>query len=227
MVAGATAREGPSLLAVEPREKTAVGAERDQRVEAAQPRLVLLRAHHVPGGEMAVPGWPRLEESPGLRARAEAALERARESRVRARDRVGARRLLVALLERGATRRAHSSGRLELAYALHVDDAPHRAGLARGEALHVPALVHALAHAVDPSEAERLVQRFPVGDPRLARSLVEEADPELGNVVVVLPEPGAHLARIAEVPRRRRAASARAHAWYTRSSRSVSASRSN
>src|SRR6185369_7837431 len=115
MVAGATAREGPSLLAVEPREKAAIGAERDQRVEPAQPRVFLLRAHHEPGGEMAVPGRARLEEGPGLRTRAEAPLERAREGRVRARDGVGAGGLLVTLLERGPTRRAQASGRLELA----------------------------------------------------------------------------------------------------------------
>src|SRR6185436_6395912 len=199
MVAGATAREGPSLLALEPREETAVGAERDQRVEPAQPRVVLLRAHHVPGGEMAVPGGPRLEEGPGLRARAEAPLERAREGGVRARDGVDARRLLVPLLERGATGGTHPSGRLELLDALDVDEAPHGAGFARREALAISSLVHALAHAVDPAEAERFVERFPVRDARLARALVEEADPDLGRGVVVLLQPGAQLGGAAEV----------------------------
>jgi hypothetical protein len=54
---------------------------------------------------------------------------------------------------------AHAPGRLQLADALDVDDAPHGARL-RGEALAITPLVHALAHAVDPAEAERFVERF-------------------------------------------------------------------
>src|SRR5258708_788407 len=224
-------RTGDSLLrlrrtrrAVEPGKPPAFRAERDQGGQPLEARLVLLRAHHKKGGEAPIPGGLRLEEGPGARVRAELALEGTAQCRVRALERLDARPLLVAPLERGEARRAHPPECLQLAHALDVDEAPVAARLARREALDVAALVHGLAHAVDPAEAECLVEGLPVGDARLAGALVEEADPQLGDGVVGLLEPGAELARRTEEPRRL-GAPARAHARAApasaRSSRSL------
>src|SRR6266545_904319 len=180
-------RTGDSLLrlrrtrrAVEPRKPPAFRAERDQGGQPLEARLVLLRAHHEPVGEAPIPGRLRLEEGPGGRVGAELALEGTGQCRVRALERLDARPLLVAPLERGEAGRAHPPERLQLAHALDVDEAPVTPRLARREALDVAALVHGLAHAVDPPEAERLVEGLPVGDARLAGALVEVPEPQLG-----------------------------------------------
>ena len=61
--------------------------------------------------------------------------------------------------------------------------------LARREADHVPLGVDALAHAVDPPEAQRLVHRLRPRHARLAGCLLEVADPQLLLAVVMLLQP--------------------------------------
>src|SRR5260221_6876969 len=75
-------RTGDSLLrlrrtrrAVEPRKPPAFRAERDQGGQPLEACLVLLRAHHEPGGEAPIPGRLRLEEGPSGCARRKLPLE--------------------------------------------------------------------------------------------------------------------------------------------------------
>src|SRR6185503_1376970 len=74
-----------------------------------------------------------------------------------------------------------------------VDRAPVARRLPRREPVHVALVVDALANAVDPSEAQRLVDRLRPGDARPARTLLVQAHPQLGRGRVVLVEPGAEL----------------------------------
>src|SRR5258707_2898470 len=101
-------RTGDSLLrlrrtrrAVEPRKPPAFRAEHDQGGQPLEARLVLLRAHHEPGGEAPIPGRLRLEEGPGGRARAKLAFERAAPLHVRPLERMDAPSLLLAPGEGG------------------------------------------------------------------------------------------------------------------------------
>ncbi|MCK7506037.1 MAG: hypothetical protein MZV70_19495 [Desulfobacterales bacterium] len=70
-----------------------------------------------------------------------------------------------------------------------VDGAPVAARPPGREPLHVAGVVHAADQAVDPAEAERLVQRLLVDHAAAAGVLLVEPDPELGARSVVRREP--------------------------------------
>src|SRR6185436_5827573 len=116
---------------------------------------------------------------------------------------VDARLLVGALLERGQPGRAHQARLLQPRDLLHVDLAPVAAGLARSEALHVAIRVDGVGPGVDPSEAERLVDRLGPGHRTLARMRLEEADVDLGLGLVMLLEPVVELLRRLEEDRLR------------------------
>src|SRR5688572_25559247 len=87
---------------------------------------------------------------------------------------------------------------LQFTEALDVDRAPVAARLARTEPYRVAGIVDASAHAVDPAETERLVNRLRPGDAGLARTLLVEPDQELGSPGVIGLQPGAKLGRSSE-----------------------------
>src|SRR6185295_8930783 len=69
--------------------------------------------------------------------------------------------------------------------------------------VHVARFVDALFDAIDPSETQRLVDRFRIAEPPFARGLVVEPDPQLALHSVMLLEPRAErLARSKEARRR-------------------------
>ena len=107
-------------------------------------------------------------------------------------------------VERALTGRLDASLGDELVEARDVLGAPDAAGPPRREADRVAVLVEAAAHAVDPTEAQRLVDRFRPRDAGLARALLVEAGEELVGGVVVLREPRAELLRRREELRFRR-----------------------
>jgi hypothetical protein len=83
----------------------------------------------------------------------------------------------------------------QLADPRDVDRAPVAVALAGSESLPVAVLVDALDLAVDPPEAERLVDDLRPGQRTAPGRLLVVPDPELGRGGVVLLEPGAQLGR--------------------------------
>ena len=71
-------------------------------------------------------------------------------------------------------------------------------GLRGGEADRVALVAEAPANAVDPAEAERLVDRLGPGDARPPGRLLVAADQKLEFALVVLLEPGAELRWLCE-----------------------------
>ena len=103
---------------------------------------------------------------------------------------------------RRRARRMHPALRLQLPDALDVDLAPDALLPPRREA-DLPCRVAAARDAVDPAEAERLVERLLAGDAGLARADLVEADDLLARLVVVLLEPFRHSAASLEEGRLR------------------------
>src|SRR5262249_5219921 len=156
-----------------------------------RPRLLLLGADHPVGDRAPVPGRARLEVRPGRRIAPELLFARLVERRLLP--------LLVSVDGR-ALRRCRGEGgaaggedtaRGHQLHAPHVDGAPVAPLLARREADDVALRAEALAHAVDPADAERLVHRLRPGEAGLARRALVEADPELPRRRVMFGEPAA------------------------------------
>src|ERR687895_661939 len=103
--------------------------------------------------------------------------------------RIGVGAGLLAGLEGPEAGGPHPSLLGEPRHLLDVDLAPIAARPARGEALHVPVLVDRVGAAVDPAEAERLVDRLGPAHRTLPGVLLVHADVDLGLGLVVLLEP--------------------------------------
>src|SRR5436190_21543887 len=175
----------------------------DQPGQAPLPRLFALRAHDVVGEGPLVPGSLRLEEGPGLLVGSELLLMGATELRVASLVCVDARPLRVGLREGGQPGRGHPSELLQGGDALDVDVAPDALRLPWREPDAVADLVDAVAHAVDPPEAERLVHRLRPRDAGPARGALVKADPQLGLLRVVPLQPATEIRGRAEEPRLR------------------------
>src|SRR5215216_4351614 len=87
----------------------------------------------------------------------------------------------------------HTAQLGQLANALDIDCAPNAARAAWGEPVRVAVVVDAPPDAIDPPEAERLVERLLIGDRRFARVFLVEPDQQLGRLVVMRCVPLAEL----------------------------------
>src|SRR4029077_18565736 len=104
--------------------------------------------------------------------------------------RIDAGPLRRARLERGQTRRTHASLVCQFADAANVRDAPIASLGAWGEPRGVDLIRDPVGDAVDPAEAEGLVDGFGIGDRRLGDVLLVITDPCFALAAVVLLEPG-------------------------------------
>src|SRR5207253_4462416 len=161
----------------------------DERGQPAVPRLLFLRADDVPDGDAPVTGRLGLEVLPGLPVRAKAFLVLGRELPRRVLERILLRARLVAIPEGGQTRLLHQSELDQLLRPADVDVAPDAARPPRRKADRVALVIDPLADAVDPAEAERLVDGFFPGDARLPRIHFVEADEQFLLRAVVLAQP--------------------------------------
>src|SRR5437588_3069488 len=166
----------------------------DQRPQPLPASLISLRAHDPPDRGLAVRRRSRLEILPRGGVRAELPLLVGLELR-RVALLVGVDRGTVvgAGLEGGEAGGPHPAVRDQLARAPDVHGAPRAPRLPRREANGVALVAEAPPDAVDPAEAERLVDRLGPGHTRPARRLLVEADEELALVRVMRLEPGAEL----------------------------------
>src|SRR5262249_12035043 len=167
---GGIARRSVSGLLFEHPEPLAGGALRDQRGETALSRLLLLRAGHPVRGEPLVVRSLGTVELPGLPVGLDLLLVARPEAGGLALDRAGARPLRVGLRERREPGRRHAALLLQHGHALDVHVAPDALRLARREPDAIARRVDAVADAVDPAEAQRLVDRLRPGDAGPARA---------------------------------------------------------
>ena len=115
---------------------------------------------------------------------------------IRARD--------VSLVERALTGGLDAFLGSEFGEASDVLGAPDAAGTSRREADRVAVLVEAAPHAVNPTEAHRLVDRLRPCDARLAGAPLVETGEQLVAGLVVFGQPRAEPLRRREEPRFRR-----------------------
>src|SRR6266545_720542 len=161
----------------------------DEPAQPFEPGLFLPGADHPPTDRFPVRGGLSLKESPCVRV----LLQHAR---------VGLLKLIAALfvridagpvfspsLERLQPGGPHPPFAGERQGKLDVHGAPDAAGPARTEADRVAPFIHALPDAIDPAHAKGLVHRLRPGDARLARALLEVANPELLRRGVMLFKP--------------------------------------
>src|SRR5207237_8146513 len=99
----------------------------------------------------------------------------------------------VARLEGGPAGGVDESHRFQFLESPDVDRAPDAPLPPRRDALRRAAVALPVTHAVDPAEAERLVDQLLPGHRGKPGALVEVADPELGRRLVVGLEPLAQL----------------------------------
>src|SRR5919106_5980178 len=194
-----TSRRSTSAQRSEDRDPLAPSRVLDQRREPALPSLLPFGADHPPCGVPSEPRRQRLPERPSCPVLPESRRLIARELRVRAQGCISPGALLVAPLERPLAGRVHPAFGDQLSGARDVDRAPVALRRSRREPVHVPLLVDAVPDAVDPSEAQRLVEGLAERDALLPRSLLVEADRDLALACVVALEPPAEFRRGAEV----------------------------
>src|SRR5262245_60081885 len=163
----------------------------DQPRQPSEARRLLLGADDIEGGDLAVPRRLRLEEGPRLLVGAELQFVGGVEGTRRPLVRVLLRLLRIAGSERGVPRRLDQPELLQFAEPLDIHGAPVAPRLPRGEPDSVADVVETLADAVDPAEAQDLVERLGVGDAAAAGLLLVEPDQEDGDGVVMLRQPGA------------------------------------
>src|SRR5262249_16914299 len=96
---------------------------------------------------------------------------------------------LVALLECRAAARVHEAELLELLEPLDVDRAPDTALPPRRDPLRRAVIAQPIADAVDPTEAQLLVNKVLPRDRRPSRALAVISDPKVRGRVVVGLEP--------------------------------------
>ena len=167
----------------------------DERIEAPFARGRLLGARHPVRYSLAIRGRAGLPVGPGGRVPLEPGELVSAE--VVDRTLVGVDRGLRvrARLERTEPRRAHPALGGQSGDLGHVDRAPVAALPAGREPLRVADLVEPLELAVDPADAQRLVDGVRPADGRPAARLLVLAEPQLGGRLVVRVEPVAQLGR--------------------------------
>jgi len=137
---------------------------RDQLLQAALPGFLPFGAHHPEGGRHPVGGRLRLEEFPrrGVAAKDRFELRIQAESAILIGVQPGPR--LIPSLEGGPTAWMHETLPLQLREAPDVDIAPDAALAPGRKPLRGGAIGKRVANAVDPTEAELLVDNLGPGD---------------------------------------------------------------
>src|SRR3954454_7899217 len=161
----------------------------DQRRQSPRARLFFFCAGDPVDRYAAVARRLRVEELPSLLIRAEFLLVLSWQRAHLVLVRVDRGLLLAPLLERAQPGGLHSSELRQLRDARDVDRAPGARLFSRRETDAVTDVVDAPPHAVDPAEAERLIDRLRPSDGRLPRVLLVKADQELGSRGMVLRQP--------------------------------------
>lgn len=129
------------------------------------------------------------EESPGRRPGTELFLERRRECLGPLFEGAGAGLFgITSRVSRGTGGRDAVESE-EFRESPTIDLAPVAAGSTGSESIGVADGVDFLAYAIDPAEAQRLVQGFRIGDAGASGLLAVEADPDLGVGMVVFFKP--------------------------------------
>lgn len=170
----------------------------DQRVEPAIPGLISLCAHDPIAGGPAVPRCLAIEKLPGSLPQAKPRLPSRVEADTIVLVGVDARPSLVSCLECGSTSGMYETLLLQLSITPDVDSAPNAAFATRRNALGRHVVAERVPHAVDPAEAELLVNDLLPGDCGSPRTLAMVSKPQLGGSLVVRLEPGAQLGRSLE-----------------------------
>src|SRR5262249_33244937 len=93
---------------------------------------------------------------------------------------------------------AHEPRSHEILHAPNVLGAPNAARLAGREADGVADVIHSPAHAIDPAETHRRLDRLGPGDARLARPRLVEPDEQLWLARVMAAQPIAEVCRSLE-----------------------------
>src|SRR5262249_53732985 len=133
----------------------------DQDVEPPALCRFLFGTDHPPRRDALIRRRLRREEAPRIAAGLELLRERGRQLRILSLlEAVDCGLRFAPLLDRRGPRRSHALAPGELGDAADVHSAPDAAGTPRREPDLVAAGVDALAYAIDPSEAERLVNRL-------------------------------------------------------------------
>jgi len=162
-------------------ESLAPGGVGNEEIQPAKPRGFLLRAGHLVDGGALVPRSLRGKEAPGFFIGAKFFF-------------VSGGKLVRFLLEgidAGPVGYpggegfepgwVHFAGRGEPLDMADVDQAPDAAGFPWSEAIGVAVGVNFLADTINPAEAQRLIERFRVGEPGLARILAVKPHPNLSG----------------------------------------------
>src|SRR5262249_21744814 len=157
----------------------AAGAAVDESGEPPLASLLALGAHHPMRRRPPVPGRLSLEVGPRLLVAAESARERGREFDRRLLERVDPGPVLVARFVGRQARPRHAAGFDQPLDVADVHPAPDALRLPRAEANREAVVVQAMADTVDPPEAERFVERLPVGEAAIRRMGLEDPDGEI------------------------------------------------
>src|SRR5215510_14118211 len=147
------------------------------------------RAHHPERNDAAVARRLRLEERSRIRFGVQRLQLVGAEGGVLALVRVDAAALRIATFEHGETFRTHSPRRLEVFDAFHVHLAPDALRCSRRKPNRVAVLRQIATDAIDPTDRERLVERFRICNARLPTTFLVETDQQfrLGGVMLRQP----------------------------------------
>jgi len=188
-------------------ETAAVRGLLEQLLESPAPRVLPLRTDDPPDRDATIRRRLRLEEGPGGRIRLELPGELLTELLRWPLVGVDGRPSRIPRLEGGNACGSHEAALRQLFDAGHVHGTPDAPRAARGEPDRVAHLVAALSHAIDPAEAECLVDRLSPAHGRHAGASAPKADKKLTGGHVVLLEPRTELRRGFEEDRVHRARS--------------------
>src|SRR5205823_3285268 len=140
----------------------------DQSLEAPVSSLVPLGAHHPVSRVTPVPRRLRLEELPGRPVPAKLSLPSVIEPGRGILVRVDPGSRLVSRIERSAAAGVDETQPLQLREATDVDGAPHTAFATGRDSLSRLVVAQGIPHAVDPAEAQPLVDDLGPSDRRPA-----------------------------------------------------------
>src|SRR5688572_28700376 len=166
----------------------------NQHLEAPRAGFLSLATYDPPHGQLPITRRLRLEKAPGRPVRLESLFSVGRQARrLSLLERVRARLLGITRLERLQSCWLHAPFADERLGTPRIDGAPGAAAPSRRESIDVAVGVDGPPQTVDPSEAERFVDRFGPRDAGPAGTLLVKPDPELGFGPMMSLEPAAKL----------------------------------
>jgi len=151
--------------------------------------FLLLRTHDPESHQSPVTGRLLLEEVPRSLIRLELPLQFWRQFARSVLKRIHARPRCRARGKRFLARGHHATGLLQTLYVTDVDETPDTVWFSRRESLREAQFIHAFPDAINPAKAQRLVQRFCVGDADLTGILLVNAEPQFSSVGVIRLQP--------------------------------------